>query len=89
MGTKMIKTSIPLAIDLYLIFWRPNPLGCVGAKSVLPSMWPLISKLLDDSLVVTIDQVAKALQLLIEHNHIVAEGSGAMPVAAALTGKAG
>ena len=89
-----VETAAPVAAALAAgepreIKRRPNPLGCVGAKSVLPSMWPLVSKLLDDSLVVTIDEVAEALRLLIEHNHVVAEGSGAMPVAAALTGKAG
>lgn len=89
-----IETAAPVAAALAAgepreIERRPNPLGCVGAKSVLPSMWPLVSRLLDDSLVVAIDDVAEALRLLIEHNHVVAEGSGAMPVAAALTGKAG
>jgi threonine dehydratase len=52
-------------------------------------MWPLVSKLLDGSLVVSVNAVADAVRLLVERNRVVAEGAGATPVAAALTGKAG
>jgi threonine dehydratase len=61
----------------------------IGSASVLPDMWPLVSKLLDGSIVVSLQQTADALRLLIERNRVVAEGAGATSVAAALTGKAG
>ncbi len=61
----------------------------IGAKSVLREMWPIASKLLDGSLVVSVAKVAAAVNLLVERNRVVAEGAGAVSVAAALAGKAG
>jgi threonine dehydratase len=52
-------------------------------------MWPLASKLLDASLVVSLAAIADAVRLLVERIHVVAEGAGAASVAAALTGNAG
>jgi threonine dehydratase len=61
----------------------------IGGKSVLDEMWPLVKRLLDGSLVVTLRQVADAIGLLVERNRVVAEGAGGAPVAAALAGHAG
>ncbi|XP_064606943.1 L-threonine ammonia-lyase-like [Liolophura sinensis] len=61
----------------------------IGSKSVLSDMWPIVQDLLDDSLVVSLEQISEAIKLLVERNHIVAEGAGAAPVAAALAGLAG
>jgi threonine dehydratase len=61
----------------------------IGGPSVLPEMWPVVSTLLDGSLVMPVAAVADAVRLLVERNRIVAEGAGATPVAAALSGKAG
>ena len=46
-------------------------------------------QLLDGSLVVPLAEVAAAVRVLVERAHVVAEGAGATPVAAALAGKAG
>jgi threonine dehydratase len=48
-----------------------------------------VSTLLDGSLVMPVAAVADAVRLLVERNRVVAEGAGATPVAAALSGKAG
>jgi len=61
----------------------------MGGPRVLADMWPLVSQLLDGSLVVELDEIAAAIRLLAERNRIIAEGAGASPVAAALAGKAG
>ena len=61
----------------------------IGAKSVLPEMWPLASRLLDGALSSPLDDVAAAVRLLVERAHVVSEGAGAAPVAAALSGRAG
>ncbi len=61
----------------------------MGGPRVLPDMWPLISELLDGSLVVELEEIAAAIRLLAERNRVIAEGAGAAPVAAALAGKAG
>ena len=52
-------------------------------------MWPLASELLAGSLVVALDQVAAAVHTMVERNRVVAEGAGAVSVAAALAGMAG
>ena len=61
----------------------------MGGPRVLAEMWPLVSRLLDGSLVVELEEIAAAIRLLAERNRIIAEGAGASPVAAALAGKAG
>ena len=61
----------------------------IGAPFLFPEMWPLVSQLLDGSLVVGLEDIAAAIRLLVERNRVVAEGAGAAPVAAALAGKAG
>ncbi len=61
----------------------------IGGRSVLPEIWLLARHLLDAPLVVSLDQVAAAVRLLVERGRIIAEGAGAAPLAAALTGKAG
>jgi threonine dehydratase len=56
---------------------------------VLPDMWELARSLLDDSIVMSLAAVADAVRLLAERNRVIAEGAGATPVAAALSGKVG
>ena len=56
----------------------------VGYGSVLPEMWPLLRALIDEVLIVSLAQVAQTIKLLAENNRIVAEGAGAISVAAAL-----
>ena len=55
----------------------------------MAEMWPLARRLLDGSLVVTLEQTAHAVRTLMERSRVVAEGAGAVPVAAALAGLAG
>jgi threonine dehydratase len=56
----------------------------VGYGAVLPEMWPLVKSMVDEVVTVSLAQVAQAIRLLAEHNRIVAEGAGALSVAAAL-----
>ena len=56
----------------------------VGYGSVLPEMWPLLRTMIDEVLTVPLAQVAQTIKLLAENNRIVAEGAGALSVAAAL-----
>jgi threonine dehydratase len=56
----------------------------IGSTGVLPDMWPLLDQLVDDVIVVSHDQAAEALRLLVTRAHIVAEGAGAVALAAAM-----
>jgi threonine dehydratase len=59
----------------------------IGFGQVLPEMWPLARSVIDEVMTVTLAQVAEAIKLLAENNRIVAEGAGAVSVAAALAGR--
>ena len=61
----------------------------IGLPFVFEDIWPLVKELLDGSLVSSLAEVASAIKLMAEHNHVIAEGAGAAPVAAALAGRAG
>ncbi len=86
-----IETAAPLAAALDAgkpvdIDYQPTFVDGIGGKRVLPEMWPLIERLLSDSLVISLRDVVDAIGLLVAHSRIVAEGAGAAPVAAALGG---
>jgi threonine dehydratase len=61
----------------------------IGGRGLLAEMWPLVSSVLDGSIVVGVQETAEALRLLATRNRVVAEGAGAAALAAALTGEAG
>ena len=60
-----------------------------GAPRLLPKMWPLAREALDGAFPVPIDSAAAAVRLLVNRARIVAEGAGALALAAALAGRAG
>jgi threonine dehydratase len=60
-----------------------------GSRRVLDSMWPLVSPLVDGALAVSIAEVAAAVRLLAERTRVIAEGAGALALAAVLSGRAG
>ena len=89
-----VETAAPLAASLAAgepreVEYRASFVDGIGGKSALPEMWPLVSELLDGSLVQSLADVARAIRLLAERNRVIAEGAGATPVAAALGGHAG
>jgi threonine dehydratase len=60
-----------------------------GAPRVLPKMWPLARAALAGAYPVPIDDAAAAVRLLVNRARIVAEGAGALALAAALAGHGG
>jgi len=66
---------------------EPGFVSGVGFGSVLPEMWPLVKTMIDDVITVSLTEVAAAIKTLVEHNRVVAEGAGAVSVAAALSGR--
>jgi len=67
----------------------PSFVSGIGSPMVFEHMWPLVSELLDGSVVSTIAETATAVKLVAERAHTIAEGAGASSVAGALSGKAG
>jgi len=89
-----IATAAPLSASLAAgepvdVTYTPSFVDGIGNPAVFPEMFELARKLLDGSLVVEPDQAAEAVRLLATRAHVVAEGAGAVPVAAATAGLAG
>ena len=57
-----------------------------GGIGVLEAMWPYVSDALDGAYVVSVAETAAAIRLLVEQMRVVAEGAGALALAAALAG---
>jgi threonine dehydratase len=60
-----------------------------GSRRVLDTMWPLVTPLVDGALAIPVADAAAAVRMLAERAHVVAEGAGALALAAALAGQAG
>jgi threonine dehydratase len=91
--TAEVATAAPLAASLAAgapveIDYTPSWVDGIGAKAVFPQMFERARKLIDGAFVANLPSIANALRLLIQHNHVVAEGAGACPVACALSGYA-
>ena len=89
-----VATAAPLAPSLaagspQAADYQPSFVDGIGARLVFPQMLERARDLIDGSLVAELDEVASALRLIAERNHLIAEGAGACPVACALAGKAG
>ncbi|HXW76997.1 MAG TPA: pyridoxal-phosphate dependent enzyme [Candidatus Eremiobacteraceae bacterium] len=69
--------------------WRATFVDGAGGKSIFPRMWDRMKDIVDGSIVVTLDDVKRAMRTLAERARVISEGAGALSVAAALTGKAG
>src|SRR6184192_1739106 len=69
--------------------WKHSFVDGAGGQSTFPRMWERMREIVDDYLVVSLEETKNAMRLMAEKARIISEGAGALPVAAALTGKAG
>jgi threonine dehydratase len=69
----------------YFDGWTASFVDGAGGKSVLDTMWPLLRDRVRESIVVSLDDVARAMKLTADRVHVVAEGAAACAVAAALS----
>jgi threonine dehydratase len=69
--------------------YRPSFVDGSGSRRVLDGMWARLSGLVDGAFPVAIDDAAAALRLMAERVHVIAEGAGALALAATLAGRAG
>jgi threonine dehydratase len=85
------ETAAPLAASLAaghattFDAWRASFVDGAGGRSVLPTMWPLLRDWVADSIVVSLDDAARAMRLVADRAHVIAEGAAACAVAAALS----
>src|SRR5213596_1274351 len=89
------ETAAPAALSFakgspqVFLEWRATFVDGAGGQSLFPRMWQRMKPVVDGYLVVTLEQTKNAMRLLAEKARIIAEGAGALGLAAALTGKAG
>jgi len=89
------ETAAPAALSFEVgspqVFknWKPSFVDGAGGQSMFPRMWERMKSVVDGYIVVSLDDTKNAMRLMAEKARIISEGAGALPVAAALTGKAG
>jgi threonine dehydratase len=69
--------------------YQPSFVDGSGSRRVLDTMWPLVRPLVDGALSIPVAEVAAAVRLLAERARLIAEGAGALALAAALSGRVG
>lgn len=89
------ETAAPAALSFKMgspqVFkdWQYSFVDGAGGRSMFPRMWERMKPVVDDYIVVSLEETKQAMRLMAEKARIISEGAGALPVAAALTGKAG
>jgi threonine dehydratase len=89
------ETAAPYALSLReggprkYVDWQASFVDGAGGKSVTDRMWQRMRPVTDGAITVTLDQTRDAMRLIAEKSRTIAEGAGALSVAAALTGQAG
>ena len=82
--TASFAAGAPVEVD-----YRPSFVDGAGSKALLAPMWERAQGLVSAATAVPLRDVADAVALLATRARVVAEGAGALPVAAALAGHGG
>ena len=89
------ETAAPLACSLAagspqpFPEWQASFVDGAGGQSLFPRMWERLEPVVDGCIVVSLEETRRAMKLMAEKSRVIAEGAGALALAAALTGKAG
>jgi threonine dehydratase len=89
------ETAAPAALSFKMgspqIFknWKASFVDGAGGQSMFPRMWERMKPVVDNYFVVSLEDTKKAMRLMAEKARVISEGAGALPLAAALSGKAG
>jgi threonine dehydratase len=83
------ETGAPLAAAFAAgepreIEFEPSWVDGAGGRALLPGMWERVRGLVDEAVAVPLVEVEEAVRLLASRAHVVAEGAGALALAAAL-----
>jgi threonine dehydratase len=69
--------------------WQASFVDGAGGKSIFPRMWERMKNTVDGSIVVTLEEVKNAMRIAASKARVIAEGAGALGIAAALREKEG
>ena len=89
------ETAAPVALSFKMgspqVFkdWKASFVDGAGGQSTFPRMWERMKPVVDDYFVVSLEETKKSMRLMAEKTRVISEGAGALPLAAALSGKAG
>src|SRR4051794_3035742 len=89
------ETAAPYALSLRegrpqkFADWKASFVDGAGGQSVTERMWQRMRPVTDAAITVTLDQTRDAMRLIAEKSRTIAEGAGALSLAAALSGEAG
>jgi threonine dehydratase len=85
------ETAAPYALSLReggprkYTKWEASFVDGAGGKSVTERMWQRMRPVTDGAITVTLDQTREAMRLIAEKSRTIAEGAGALALAAALS----
>jgi threonine dehydratase len=77
-----LAAGTPTAVE-----YVPSFVDGAGSRELIPKVWEHASKLLEDGFAIPLADVEVAVRTLAERVRVIAEGAGALSVAAALTGR--
>jgi threonine dehydratase len=80
----LAREGDPVSVD-----YAPSFVDGAGSRALLPRMWELARPLVDGAHSVSLEEAGTAVRLLAERARVIAEGAGALAVAAALSGRLG
>jgi threonine dehydratase len=89
------ETAAPAALSFAMgsaqVFtdWKASFVDGAGGQSVFPRMWQRMRPVADGIIVVSLEETKRSMRLMAEKARVISEGAGALPLAAALSGKAG
>jgi len=89
------ETAAPAALSFKMgspqVFknWKASFVDGAGGQSMFPRMWERMKPVVDGYIVVSLEETKKAMRLMAEKTRVISEGAGALPLAAALSGKTG
>jgi threonine dehydratase len=89
------ETAAPSALSFKMgspqVFkdWKASFVDGAGGQSTFPRMWERMKPIVDDYFVVSLEETRNVMRLMAEKARVISEGAGALPLAAALSGKAG
>ena len=69
--------------------WKASFVDGAGGQSMFPRMWERMKPVVDSYFVVSLEETKNAMRLMAEKARVISEGAGALPLAAALSGRAG
>jgi threonine dehydratase len=83
------ETGAPLAAAFAAgepreIEFQPSWVDGAGGRALLPGMWEQARELVDEATAISLADAEEAVRLLASRGHVVAEGAGALALAAAL-----